>query len=139
MQTPPNNEPEKFRIKLLARCEWEPKPMKPPVVDPQMPQLHPLSRSAESILFSLLSFEFWISPNGQVREWLRHNSRLAVVLAIPVFLVMPIVTCALWQLVSWLTAITSIAGKLIIIPILIVLAAVVISVAVHVLRVVFNK
>jgi hypothetical protein len=74
-----------------------------------------------------------------VREWLRHNSRLAVVLAIPVFLVMPIVTCALWQLVSWLTAITSIAGKLIIIPILIVLAAVVISVAVHVLRVVFNK
>ena len=139
MQIPPDDQPERFRVQHLARCEWEPKPVTPPLVDPQMPHLHPLSRSAESIIFSLLSFEFWISPSGQVREWLRHNSRLAVILAIPVFLVMPIVTFGLWQLVSWLTAITSIAGKLIVLPILIVLVAIVLCVAMRVLRMVLRK
>ena len=132
-----SNQPGKS-LKDLWRCQWKPQPVNPPKVDPQLPKLDPLTRAAEAIRHALASLEFWISPDGQVREWLRHNSRLAFILAIPVFLVLPVVTFGLWQFVSWLTAILSIAGKLIIIPILIVLAAVAIMVAGLTLRILFK-
>jgi hypothetical protein len=131
--------PNKFQPRELVKHPWEPKPVPPPTVDPDLHQLHPLTRSAESIVYTVLSFEFWISPNGQVREWLRHNSRLAVILATPVFLVLPIITFGLWQLVSWLTALTSIAGKLIVFPILGLLAVLVIYLTVQVLKIGFRK
>ena len=134
-----SEEPEKYQLKKVVRCEWKPEPLQPPAINSQLPQHHPLTRSAESILYSILSLEFWLSPEGQVREWVRHNGRLALVLTIPVFLVLPIITFGLWQLVSFLSAISSIAGKLIIIPFLIGLAVGVIYVAVQVLRSAFNK
>ncbi|MGC3990615.1 MAG: hypothetical protein QM796_13230 [Chthoniobacteraceae bacterium] len=68
-----------------------------------MEHLDGLSRSAESIRYSILSLEFWISPNGQVREWLRHNTRLAVFLGIPALLVFPIVIVLLCQFAAILT------------------------------------
>jgi hypothetical protein len=62
-----------------------------------------------------------------------------IILAIPAFLVLPIITFALWQLVSWLVALTSIAGKLIILPILALLAVVVIVTAVWLLKAIFSN
>jgi hypothetical protein len=109
-----SSEPNKFPPTALVKHPWEPKPVTPPTLDPHLQQLHPLTRSAESIVYTVLSFEFWISPNGQVREWLRHNARLAVILATPVFLVLPIVTFGLWQLVSWLTALLGMVAVLVI-------------------------
>jgi hypothetical protein len=134
-----SNAPNKFHPKELVGQPWEPKPVTPPAVDPQLQQLLPLTRSAESIVYTVLSFEFWISPNGQVREWLRHNARLAVILATPVFLVLPIITFALWQIVSWLTALTSIAGKLIVLPILGLIAVLVIYLTAQVLKIGLRK
>ncbi len=129
----------KFRLKELFKSPWNPKPVEPPTVDPNLQELDPLTRSAESIRYSILSLEFWISPKGQVREWLRSNARLAILLAIPSFLVLPIITFVLWQLVAWLVALTSIAGKLIIFPILALLAVVMITVTVNIFKFLFRS
>ena len=117
---------------------WEPIPIAAPTVDPDLVHLDPLTRSAESLRHSVLSLEFWISPNGTVREWLRHNTRLAIILAIPAFILLPIVTFALWQLVSWLAALAIIAGKLIVIPVLALVAVVVLVIAYAFFRALFK-
>ena len=132
--------PIKPRRSLWERilAGWNPKPVDPPKVDPDLSHLSPLQRSTESIRYSILSTEFWISPNGQVREWLRHNSRLAIVLAMPAFFVIPIITFVLWQLVKWLGMLTSIAGNLILLPILALLAALAIAAVRLLLKAIFG-
>lgn len=126
------------KIKDLFRSPWNPSPISAPTVDPHLADLDPLTRSAESLRHSVLSLEFWISPNGQVREWLRHNTRLAVVLAIPAFLILPIISFALWQLVSWLAALFLIAGNLVVIPILALVATFVLVIVCLLFRVIFK-
>jgi len=128
------NGDNKFRWSDLFRTSWNPKPVDPPTVDPDIVSLDGLSRSAETIRYSILSFEFWLSPKGQVREWIRHNSRLAILLAAPAFLILPIVTFALWQFVSWMMALVLIAGRLIVFPILALLTSAVIYVTVLILK-----
>ena len=126
------------KLKTIFRPPWNPTPIDTPTVDPDLIHLDPLTRSAESIRHSVLSLEFWISPNGQVREWLRHNTRLAVLLAIPAFLVLPTITFALWQLVSWLAALVVISGKLIVLPILVLIAALVFTITCLLVRALFK-
>jgi hypothetical protein len=76
-------------------------------------QLDALSRSVECLRYFLLSFEFWLSPGGDIREWLKINCRLCVWLMMPALLVMPVVTLILWQFTGWFSMFTAIAGKLI--------------------------
>ncbi len=121
-------------MKVLQKS-WQPKPIEPPTVDPDLPHLDPLTRSAESIRYSILSFEFWISPKGQVREWLRCNTRLAAWMAIPGLLVLPLVVLILYQVVKAVGLLTSIAGHMIVLPMLVLVAAVVVLVVLSVLRV----
>ena len=116
------------------KVSWQPKPVDPPTVDPDLPHLDVLTRSAESIRYSILSFEFWISPNGQFREWLRQNARIASWLAIPALLLLPLALLILYQVVKAVGLLTSIAGHMILLPVLVLLAAVVILVVVNVIR-----
>jgi hypothetical protein len=137
MENPSND--IKSRFKRLFTFNWNPKPIEEPEVDPDLPHLDPLTRSAESIRYSILSLEFWMSPDGQVREWLRNNTRLVVVLAIPVLIILPIITFALWQFVSWLVALGVIAGQIIVIPVLVLLAVLSVWVAIQVLKSFFPR
>ena len=123
----------------LFKWDWDPAPINAPTVDPDIRHLDPLSRSAEAIRYSVLSIEFWISPTGKVREWLRNNTRLGVLLAVPGFLVMPIITFILWQTVSWLSALALIARKLIVIPILGFIAAAILRSIPFVLRILLGR
>ena len=128
-----------FKFTELFRCRWNPKPVDKPKVDPELPHLDPLTRSAESIRYSVLSIEFWISPNGQVREWLRHNSRLAAVLAVPAFMIIPVITFALWQLAYWMAALVLIAGKLVLFPILALVAILALTLTVNIIKSLFRR
>jgi hypothetical protein len=120
-----NNE-NRFQWKKLFTTKWSVKPVDTPSIDADFPHLDSLTRSAESIRYSILSFEYWISKGGQVREWVRHNSRLAILLAIPAFLVLPVITFILGQLVLWMVALVAIAGHLIVFPALALVALVVV-------------
>jgi len=113
---------------------WNPQPITPPAVDPEIEHLDPIQRSAESIRYSILSVEYWVSKNGQVREWLRHNSRLAAWLAIPAMLVLPLVGLVLAQFGAMAVSLVGIAGNLIIFPILALLAGLVIMMAIRIIK-----
>ena len=65
--------------------------------------------------------------------------RPPIVLAIPAFLILPIITFALAQLLSWLVMLVSIAGKLIIFPVLALLAVVVMAVVYLLLNAIFTN
>ena len=113
---------------------WNPTPIDPPTVDPDLQHLHPLTRSAESIRYSILRIEWWISKGGVVREWLRHNTRCAVVLGIPAALVVPIVTFILFQIVRWTAMLNSITRHLILLPMLALVLVLIVAVVKSILR-----
>jgi hypothetical protein len=121
-----------------SKSSWQPKPIDPPKVDPDLHHLDGLTRSAESFRYSILSIEWWVSPNGRLREWVKHNTHLAAWLIIPAILVVPVVTFILWQLAKWVTMLTSITGHLIILPILALVAALVILVVIAIVKAIFK-
>ena len=113
---------------------WKPAPIDPPTVDPDLQHLHPLTRSAESIRYSILRIEWWISKGGVVREWLRHNARCAVFLGIPAVMVVPIVTFILFQIVRWTAMLNSITRHLILLPMLALVLVLIVAVVKSILR-----
>jgi len=99
---------------------WNPKLLSPPVVDPEFSELNDLQRAGESIRYSVLSLEFWLSPQGGIREWMRHNTILAVVLAPVVLVLIPLIGYALAGIAAWCVDLTAIAAHAAIIPLLVV-------------------
>jgi hypothetical protein len=118
---------------------WQPKPIQPPKVDPALEKLTGAQRSAEVIRFGILSLEFWLSPLGRLREWVRLNSKLSAILLIPAVLVLPLILLITGQLVQWLALLISVSGKLIILPVAALAAAGVITLTIMLLRAVINK
>ena len=113
-----------------AKASWQPKPVEPPRVDADLGRMNAVERATESLRYALLRWECWASPSGDIREWLRQNTRIAAWLFIPALFVMPVIGLILWQVSGWLTLLTSVAGKLIVLPVLILLACVVIRIVV---------
>lgn len=121
------------------KAHWNPKPIQPPVVDPDLPKLTGLQRATESLRYSILSVEWWLCPNGKLREWLRINGKLGSVLLVPAVLVVPLITFILWQMSKWVGWLVSIAGNLILFP-LAAFGAVVVTAGVAILiRTLFGK
>jgi len=121
------------------KAHWNPQPIDPPQVDPELPKLNGLQRATESFRYTILSIEWWLSPNGTIRAWLKLNSKIGSVLIIPAILVVPLITFILWQVSKWIAWLVGIAGNLILFP-LAALAAVVITLAViALLRIIMGK
>ena len=113
---------------------WRPHPVDKPVVDLMFKQMDAIQRSAESFRYSILSWEFWASPNGQVREWMRHNTRLVVLLFIPALIILPIIGFALAQVAAFTVALTVIGAHLIVIPVLFLLLVGIIKFIISIFR-----
>ena len=122
------------RLWRSIKQSWHPKKLDPPAVDPMFPAMDAFQRSAEAIRYSILSWEFWASPSGQVREWVRHNTRIVVLLIIPTLVIIPMIGFALSQLAGWTASLASIAGHMIVVPILLLVALLVITAAVKLVR-----
>src|SRR5881396_2307949 len=56
--------------------------LNPPRVDPQLTKLTPLERAAEVLRYSVLRAEYWLSPDGAMRERVRFALRLWVYVVI---------------------------------------------------------
>ncbi len=126
---------------LITRLKqhWNPQPIERPQVDPELPKLNGLQRATESLRYTILSIEWWLSPNGKLREWLRLNSKVGSILVIPAVMVVPLITLTLWQVWAWTGWLVGIAGHLILFP-LAVLAAVVVTITViALLRLILGK
>jgi len=118
---------------------WQPKPIQPPKVDPELDKLSGIQRSAEVIRYGVLSLEWWLSPLGRLREWVRLNSKLSAILLVPAVLVLPLVLLITGQLVQWLALLISVSGKLIVLPMAALAAAGVIALTIMLLRAALNK
>ena len=105
-----------------------------PMVNTQLERMNGLQRATESFRYILLSIEHWVSPDGRIRAWVKANARSAVFIAAPTFLAFPVVTVALWEFEAWIDSLTTIAGKLIFLPIL-VLALVSFSIVLRIIRI----
>jgi hypothetical protein len=127
------------RIGKLYMDHWQPKPIQSPKVDPELKNLTGVQRSAEAIRFGVLSLEFWLSPLGRLREWVRLNSKLSAILLVPAVLVLPLILLITWQLVQWLALLISVSGKLIVLPMAALVAVGVIMLVIALLRAVLNK
>jgi hypothetical protein len=103
-----------FRRLLLRN--WQPGPLATPTVDPDLENLSGVERSAEAVRYSFRSLEFWLSPGGFLREWLRFNARIAAFLGIPSVLVVPIITFALGQFKTWAALVAATTTNLILFP-----------------------
>jgi hypothetical protein len=125
------------RLWRHIRQSWHPTPLEKPVVDEMFPEMDALQRSAESFRYSFLSWEFWMSPNGQVREWLRHNTRAALFIGVPALILLPIIGIALAQMAAWTIALSIIAGHLIIIPVLLVVLVLVVLSLIKLIKSIF--
>ena len=109
------------------------KPICKPVVSIQLERMNGLQRTAEAFRYSLLSLEFWISPEGNIRQWMKANARFVAFMAAPTFMAFPVVTVALWEVESWVNSLTAIAGKLIVLPILVLLAVISITIVLRII------
>jgi hypothetical protein len=102
------------------------------------PDMDCLQRSAESFRYSILSWEYWASKNGQVREWLRHNTRLVVLLFIPALIILPMIGFGLTQIAGFTVALAVIAGHIIIIPLFLLVSLLVVAAAIKIIKITFR-
>ena len=112
----------KARLRQWITNHWHPAPVGAPKVDPELPVLNDVQRSAEVLRYSLLKTEYWLSPSGTLREWLRLNTVVALILGIPALFVVPLVTWLLSEFVMWSELLVQIAKNLAVFPVLAVLA-----------------
>ncbi len=72
-----------------------------------------MPRSAECLRHFVLSIEYWLSPNGRLRWWLKSNV-LPVPLGsfIPAVVLMPVISLVLHEVDGWLSMLMSIVLKL---------------------------
>lgn len=136
--TPVSNS-RRHRLRDFFRKHWQPEEINPPTVDPDLEYLDAATRSCEVVRYSLLSLEWWLSPNGTLREWLKLNGKISSMLVIPAVLVMPLVTLIIWQVAKWMNWLVGIAGHIVLFPLVALAGIVVALVVVAILRTIFGK
>ena len=71
-----------------------------PRVDPKLTNLTPLERAAEVIRYSVLRAEYWLSPDGVMRQRVRFALRLWVYVVIAA-LIAPGITAVIRDVTGW--------------------------------------
>ena len=95
----------------FARRVWDPAPVAKPVIDPDLDQLSWPERCAEVVRHTLLSIEHWLSRGGWLREWIRLNLWLGVVLLVAALLIVPPVTALLEGFRDWTALVSAAVGN----------------------------
>src|SRR5437763_5258604 len=74
--------------------------LKPPRVDPKLTNLTPLERAAEVLRYSFLRAEYWLSPNGAMRQRVRFAMRVWIYVMMAA-LIAPSVTAVIQHFTGW--------------------------------------
>ena len=86
---------------VMLRAAAQPVPLRQPQIDSGLTALSPLERSVEVIRYSLYRLEFWLSPRGHLRAWFRLNLLVALLMAVPMVLVAPLLTYCFSTAAAW--------------------------------------
>jgi len=98
---PPAEQKKQKSPYRVLRYLWNPVPPPQPSIDPDLDEMSWPERSAEVIGFAALSIEHWLSRGGVLREWLRLNLWLAVLLTLFAVLLVPPITAILEGAAEW--------------------------------------
>ena len=101
-----------WRLSSLVSRFWNPVPIPRPEIDVELASMSWPERTAEVICFTLLSIEHWLSQGGLLREWIRLNLWLAVILSVAAVLVVPPVTAVLEGASEWTAIVAAIIGNI---------------------------
>ncbi|WP_050025390.1 hypothetical protein [Verrucomicrobium sp. BvORR034] len=104
------------RTRGLITTTWSPQPLPTPRVDPELSQFSGVERSAEVFRYNFRLAEYWLSPGGFMREWIRLNVRIALALLVPSVLVVPLVTYTLQQFSVWTELLATTTSKMVLFP-----------------------
>ena len=80
-----------------------------PQVDPKLTNLTPLERAAEVLRYSVLRAEYWLSPDGAMRQRVRFALRLWIYVMMAA-LIAPGITAVIQHITGW-TAMSAEAVK----------------------------
>ena len=94
-------------------------PLQPPAIDSQLQELNAIVRSTECLRHFVLSVEYWLSPNGRLRQWMKLNVSFAAFLLIPAVVLMPVISLVLHEVDGCLAMLARIAWKLILLSTLV--------------------
>lgn len=106
---------------------WQPEPLSVPEVDHELPRLSGIERAAEVVRFMLSRLEYALSPQGDLRAFVKLNARLALSIAIPVFMVAPLVTMAIQQFKTWTSLLTETFSSFVLFPLSVVLSIILVA------------
>src|SRR5687768_5090903 len=141
METKPDlvPQPKQRRWLSILRQQWKPLEVKKPAVDPELHRLTDVQRSAEVFRYSVLTTEYWLSPKGKLREWLRLNVLVAVVIGFPALFIVPIITYLLGQFVTWTELLMQIGKNLLVFPVTVIAAIAVFTALLCFIRVLLHR
>jgi hypothetical protein len=74
--------------------------LSPPRIDPQLTRLTPLERAAEVLRYSFFRAEYWLSPNGAMRQRIRFAVWLWVYVMVAA-LIAPGITAVIQHVTGW--------------------------------------
>lgn len=119
-------------IKKMALRHWNPRRLPIPAVDGDLPRLGPIERSGEVIRFMLARLEYWLSSSGGLREFIKLNLRLAISIAIPVFMIAPLVSLGLKQFNTWISLLSQSMSSFVLLPFSVLLTILLVSALIYV-------
>lgn len=122
------------RLVASWRPLWQPKPLVPPVVDHDLPRLSAIERSAEVMRFMGHRLVYWLSPQGQLREFIKLNLRVALTVAIPALVVAPLITLALGQFQTWVVVLTQTMSSFVLFPLSVLLSILLVCGLLYIIR-----
>jgi len=93
--------PQRRRFYQVSPKVWNPTPIPRPVVAPDLTNLPFLIKSAEVLRYQIHKLEYSISSGGGLRAWFKLNLLVALLLAIPAFLLFPVITAVLVAFAEW--------------------------------------
>lgn len=106
----------------MVRRHFQPEPLPAPLVDVDLPVLSPIERAAEVIRYVLTRLEYWLSPKGALREYIKLNLLASVCVAVPVLLVAPLVTITLERFKGWITLLSESMSSFVLFPLSVILS-----------------
>jgi len=106
--------PDDFGKGALVRRE--PGELERPRASSELLESGPVECGAEVARFWILKLEWWLDARGRLRQWLRFNLRMAIALAIPAFIIAPLINWVLGELAAGTGKVAEIARDLTGIP-----------------------
>ena len=89
------------RLRRIVNQSVVPIQLDRPALHPRFSKFGPIRRSADLLRYSVLKAEYWLSPAGALREWIRLNVKLWLIVGIPTLLLTPLITMLFASAERW--------------------------------------